>query len=74
MKRYEFTFHSVNADPYPKPITVLVVAPDVMDENTGVMLFCHGWGGNRFQHQDKMEFTADTFNIVCIAPEYRQSG
>ena len=74
MKCHEFIFRSVNIASYPKPITVLVIAPDVMDENTGTMLFCHGWGGNRFQHQDIMEFTADTFNVVCIAPEYRQSG
>ncbi len=74
MKKFEFTFHSVNSELYPKPVTALVISPDKTDENTGVMLFCHGWGGNRFQHQDKMEFTADAFNLVCVSPEYRQSG
>lgn len=74
MKRFEFTFYSVNTASYPKPVTALVIAPDNPDQNTGVMLFCHGWGGSRFQHQDKMEFTADAFHLVCVAPEYRQSG
>jgi predicted esterase len=38
------------------------------------MLFSHGWSGNRFQHQDKMEFAVDTFNLVCLCVEFRQSG
>jgi dienelactone hydrolase len=38
------------------------------------MLFTHGWGGNRFQHQDKMEYSVELFNLVCVSVEYRQSG
>ena len=74
MKTFELIFNSVNSEAYSKPITVLVIQPNVINDNTGVMLFTHGWGGNRFQHQDKMEYTADEFNLVCISVEFRQSG
>lgn len=74
MKKYELVVASVNSEVYAKPITVLVIEPDNKDTNTGAMLFTHGWGGNRFQHQDKMEYSADRFNLVCVSVEYRQSG
>ena len=74
MKKYDFTFTSQGAAPYPKPIRALVVSPDAPDASTGAMLFCHGWGCNRFQHQDKMEVAAEQYNLVCVAPEYRMSG
>ena len=74
MKTFEIVFNSLNSEDYSKPITVLVIAPDKMDSNTGAMLFTHGWGGNRFQHQDKMEYSADKFNVVCISVEFRMSG
>lgn len=74
MKRYEFTFESVNSDSYTKPITVLVVEPETLTPHTGAMLFTHGWGGSRFQHEDKMLYAADPFDLVCISVEYRQSG
>jgi predicted esterase len=74
MRKYEYTFDSVNSINYSKPITVLVLEPDHLDKNTGMMLFTHGWGGNRFQHQDKMEYSVDRHNLICISTEYRQSG
>lgn len=74
MRKYEFVFNSVNSEKYPKPITVLVIEPDNINKDTGAMLFTHGWGGNRFQHQDKMEYTVDKYNLLCISAEYRQSG
>ncbi len=74
MKQFEIVFNSVNSETYPKPISVLIIRPDCINDNTGVMLFTHGWGGNRFQHRDKMEYTADEFNIVCVSVEYRMSG
>jgi len=74
MKTFEITYNSVNSETYPKPITMLIIQPDCINDNTGAMLFTHGWGGNRFQHRDKMEYTADEFNLVCISVEYRQSG
>jgi predicted esterase len=74
MQEYELTFKSLNSENYAKPITVLVMQPDKMDEHTGVMVFTHGWGGARFQHADKMAWTADRFNVVCLSAEYRMSG
>lgn len=74
MKKYELIFESLNSTRYNKPITALVMQPDKTNDHTGVMLFTHGWGGNRFQHEDKMEWTADRFNLVCVATEYRMSG
>ncbi len=75
MKKFELYFDSIGcSENNTKEIAVLVVAPDKFDERTGAMLFCHGWGGNRFQHQDKMEAVADKFNLLCLSPEYRMSG
>lgn len=74
MKRYEFSFESVNSENYTKPITVLVVEPETLTPETGAMLFTHGWGGSRFQHEDKMLYAAEPYNLVCISVEYRQSG
>jgi len=74
MKRYELSFPSINSERYVKTITALVMEPDKIDEDTGVMLFSHGWSGNRYQNLDKMEFTVDTYNLVCVSVEYRQSG
>ena len=74
MRQYEFSFESINSKSYSKPITALVLEPDELNENTGLMQFNHGWGGNRFQHLDKMQYTVDKFNIICISVEYRQSG
>jgi predicted esterase len=74
MKKYEISFFSSNTEAYPKMITALIIEPTKLNSHTGAMLFTHGWGGNRFQHQDKMEYTADKFNLICISTEYRQSG
>ncbi|NQU10528.1 prolyl oligopeptidase family serine peptidase [bacterium] len=75
MKRYEFTYPSANGPrAAPKPLTALVIEPDRIGPETGAMLFTHGWGPNRFQHEDKMQITADAFDLVCVAVEYRQSG
>jgi predicted esterase len=74
MHAYEINIHSTNSIHYGKPVTTLVVAPDAVTPRTGGMLFVHGWGGNRFQHRDKMEITADARNLVCVSAEFRQSG
>lgn len=74
MKTREITFNSVNSEAYSKEITALVIEPDEIGPKTGAMLFTHGWGGNRFQQQDKMEWTAERFDLMCISVEYRQSG
>ena len=75
MKTFEFSFDSIGcSEKYVKKITVFSVAPDKIDERTGVMLFCHGWGCNRYQPQERMEAAADNFNLLCISPEFRMSG
>lgn len=75
MKKFEFQFDSIGCmEGTTKKITVLAIAPDKIDENTGAMLFCHGWGPNRFQMLDAMQATADKYNLFCISPEYRMSG
>ena len=74
MRTFEVTFPNLNTKFYAKYITALIVAPDKIGPHTGAMLFSHGWGCNRFQHQDKMEDAADQYNLVCISTEYRQSG
>ncbi|MHB9033186.1 MAG: alpha/beta hydrolase family protein [Anaerolineae bacterium] len=74
MRQYEITYATLNSEYYTKQITALVIEPDVVNADTGLMLFSHGWSGNRFQHQDKMQFTADAFNLVCMSVEFRQSG
>ncbi len=74
MKKFELSFPSVNTELYSKPVTLAVRVPEKIDSRTGAMMFCHGWGGNRFQHADKMELACDRFNLVCFAPEYRMSG
>lgn len=74
MKKYEITFPSVNTANYPKNITALIIEPETINADTGAMLFTHGWGGNRFLHQDKMECSAEQFNLICISTEYRQSS
>lgn len=74
MRKYEITFESVNSAIYPKPITTLVIEPDPLPEHPGVMLFTHGWSGNRFANREIMEFSATNFGLICISTEFRQSG
>ena len=74
MKTYELVFDSVNSESYSKPITMLVVEPDAFDADTGAMLFTHGWGGNRFQHRERMEYAVKNFNIAALSVEFRMSG
>lgn len=74
MQIIEFTFNSSNSVTYPKPITALIIKPDVINSYTGFMLFTHGWGGNRFQHKDAMEWTVSRHNLIAISVEFRQSG
>ncbi len=74
MRRYEISFSSVNVAGCPKPITALVIEPDRLTKNTGVMLFTHGWGCNRYYDVDKIEFTCERCNLVCVSVEYRDCG
>ncbi|NLF93605.1 MAG: DUF2920 family protein [Oligosphaeraceae bacterium] len=74
MQRYEIVLPSVNTRNYPKPITTLVIAPEVIRASTGVMLFSHGWGWSRLRYLDFMSAVAEQHDLLCLASEYRQSG
>lgn len=74
MNTYELVFNSVNSTHHSLPIRVLIIEPPRIDQHTGAMLFTHGWGGNRFQHRDKMEYASSTANVVAVSTEFRQSG
>ena len=74
MPQSEFTVLCPNSEAYPKPITVLAIAPESPGPDTGLMHFAHGWGGNRFQYRAMMQDFAERYDLVCIATEYRQSG
>ena len=74
MKKYEIVYENINNETYLKPISIFVIEPEKMNSETGIMLFTHGWGGNRFQHQDRMEYAVKNFNVVALSVEYRQSG
>ena len=74
MRSFEIRFLSVNTESYAKGITAKVTVPDRIDADTGVMLTTHGWGGNRFDHVDKMDYATENFNVICAAVEYRLSG
>jgi dienelactone hydrolase len=52
---------------------VFIVPPEVGPE-TGFLLVYHGFGESRLQHIATMERWAVRYNLVCIAPEYRDSG
>ena len=62
MRQFEYIFDSIGCMPkYPKKITVLAAVPDKMDEQTGALLVCHGWGTNRYQHLDILKAAADRY-------------
>lgn len=74
MRRYEITYYSANTEDSTKPITALVCEPDHINEQTGAMLFTHGWGGNRLNEMGKITEACEPYNLVCISVEFRQSG
>ncbi len=74
MRPYDIKYLSADNTLFPKPITAFVIEPDSIGPQTGLMLFTHGWGSNRYRHQDRMEYTCETYNLVCVSVEYRQSG
>jgi predicted esterase len=49
-------------------------APDELTPDTGFMLVVHGHGNSRFQYRDTMMDFARRYNVICISPEYRDSG
>jgi dienelactone hydrolase len=57
-----------------KEIPVLTIRPESITGNTGLMLVLHGWGGNRHQYREMMLDFSERYNVICMAPEYRDSG
>lgn len=74
MPEFDVTFRSCNSENYSKPITAFVVAPEIVRNDTGLMHFAHGWGGNRYQYREMQRDFAERYNLVCVATEYRMSG
>ena len=74
MPTFDITFQVCDYPDNPKRLTAAIVSPSQPGPATGGMLFTHGWGGNRFRVLDLMQYAADTFDVVCISVEYRQSG
>ena len=57
-----------------KEIPVLTIRPESITGNTGLMLVLHGLGNNRSQYRELMLDFSERYNVVCMAPEYRDSG
>ncbi len=74
MRQYELGYSSFNAQGSSKSLTALVMEPDALGTNTGAMLCTHGWGNSRFQDAQKMAWAVDSYDLVCVSVEYRQSG
>lgn len=74
MQEYEVICLSHNKPLAGKKIFIYVVEPSVINAETGLMHFAHGWGCNRYAYRDMQREFADRFNMVCICTEYRQSG
>ena len=49
-------------------------APDELTPETGFMLVVHGHGNNRFQYRSMMLEFCNRYNVICVSPEYRDSG
>lgn len=74
MRTYEVTYPSVNTEFYSKSITAVVMEPDLVNAQTGVMVVSHGWGGNRLDYNETMTYACEQFNLICLSTEFRQSG
>lgn len=73
MRRYEITCPCSNDTQYPYPVTALIIEPDEVNENTGVILCTHGWGNNRSWDETTLQYLTE-FNLAAISVEYRGSG
>lgn len=67
---YDVTYPSQGG----KTITALVCEPPRISARTGLMLIAHGWGNNRFQYRDDLPNYASRYDVLCAAPEFRDSG
>lgn len=48
--------------------------PAEVTPSTGFLLVVHGHGNSRFQYRDMMLDFTSRFNVICVSPEYRDSG
>ncbi len=48
--------------------------PDPVTPETGFLLVVHGLGNHRFQYAAMMADFSARFNLICVSPEYRDSG
>ena len=65
----------VKAKTQGREIDVLVAEPPVVNEETGFLLMLHGYGSNRKRYVNgALERWCARYNVVCIVPEYRDSG
>lgn len=64
----------VSAPSQDRAIDVALVEPENVGPETGFMLVIHGYGNSRRQYAKAMERWAERYNVVCVSPEYRDSG
>ena len=57
-----------------KELVAAVAVPPRPDDQTGALLWLHGWGGNRFQYESILPEFAERFNLYVVAPEWRGCG
>ena len=57
-----------------RDIITRAVWPGRVRRTTGLMLVVHGFGNSRFQYAEMMDDFAERMDVVCVSPEYRDSG
>ena len=53
---------------------MLIAEPPQLGPETGFLLVVHGHGSSRFRYRAAMERWAARYNLICVSPEYRDSG
>jgi len=66
--------YDIEAPSQGRTITALIAEPPKVSGETGVMLVMHGYGNSRRQYAAWMEEWAARYDLVCVSPEYRDSG
>jgi dipeptidyl aminopeptidase/acylaminoacyl peptidase len=64
----------VRAPSQGRELDVRIIEPPEVGPETGFLLMYHGYANSRLQHQATMERWAARYDVVCVAPEYRDSG
>ena len=67
--------HALLGTADPREVEVHIAAPAAgINENTGLMLVSHNWGGTWEMCWDWCPIIANKFNLICIDTDYYQSG